>query len=95
MSLHGLLSVTIGVPNVAETAAYYADFGLVAGGRTAGSPRRTPAASYGSRTRPTRRLVELRVAVDDPDDLARSRPAWGGSACLRARPRARWRPRSR
>lgn len=28
MSLHGLLSVTIGVPNVAQTAAYYADFGL-------------------------------------------------------------------
>jgi catechol 2,3-dioxygenase-like lactoylglutathione lyase family enzyme len=27
MSLHGLLSVTIGVPNVEETAAYYADFG--------------------------------------------------------------------
>src|SRR2546429_4902959 len=28
MSLHSLLSVTIGVPNVTETAAYYADFGL-------------------------------------------------------------------
>jgi catechol 2,3-dioxygenase-like lactoylglutathione lyase family enzyme len=28
MSLHGLLSVTMGVPNVAETAAYYTDFGL-------------------------------------------------------------------
>ena len=28
MSLHSLLSVTIGVPNVGETAAYYADFGL-------------------------------------------------------------------
>ena len=28
MSLHGLLSVTMGVPNVDETAAYYADFGL-------------------------------------------------------------------
>ena len=36
MSLHGLLSVTIGVPNVAETAAYYADFGLAAEGD--GSP---------------------------------------------------------
>jgi hypothetical protein len=30
MSLHGLLSVTIGVPNVEETAAYYAEFGLTA-----------------------------------------------------------------
>jgi catechol 2,3-dioxygenase-like lactoylglutathione lyase family enzyme len=28
MSLHGLLSVTIGVPNVEETAAYYTEFGL-------------------------------------------------------------------
>jgi hypothetical protein len=28
MSLHGLLSVTIGVPNVEETAGYYAEFGL-------------------------------------------------------------------
>ena len=26
MSLHSLLWVTIGVPNVDETAAYYADF---------------------------------------------------------------------
>ncbi len=25
MSLHGLLSVTIGVPNAGETGAYYAD----------------------------------------------------------------------
>jgi hypothetical protein len=31
MSLHGLLSVTIGVPNVHETAAYDADFGLTPG----------------------------------------------------------------
>ena len=31
MSLHGLLSVTIGVPNVDETAAYYTDFGLTPG----------------------------------------------------------------
>ena len=28
MALHQLSSVTIGVPNVAETAGYYADFGL-------------------------------------------------------------------
>jgi catechol 2,3-dioxygenase-like lactoylglutathione lyase family enzyme len=31
MSLHGLLSVTIGVPNVEETAAYYTEFGLTPG----------------------------------------------------------------
>ena len=28
MALHRLTSVTIGVPNVAETAAYYTEFGL-------------------------------------------------------------------
>ena len=31
MSLHGLLSVTIGVPDVGETAAYYTEFGLAPG----------------------------------------------------------------
>ncbi|MEP7024994.1 MAG: dioxygenase, partial [Actinomycetota bacterium] len=71
MSLHGLLSVTIGVPNVAETAAYYADFGL------------TPeddgwfATTDGGRQlrivhAPVRRLLDLRVGVDDVDDLARA-----------------------
>jgi catechol 2,3-dioxygenase-like lactoylglutathione lyase family enzyme len=71
MSLHGLLSVTIGVPNVEETAEYYADFGLApeAGGwfSTADGGlqlRIVPA--------PTRRLVELHVAADDADDLGRA-----------------------
>ena len=71
MSLHGLLSVTIGVPNVDETAAYYADFGLTpaAGGwfSTAdGGPQLRIVHSL------TRRLVELRVAADDEDDLGRA-----------------------
>ncbi|TMC98694.1 MAG: dioxygenase, partial [Chloroflexi bacterium] len=35
MSLHRLTSITVGVPNVEETAAYYADFGLT---RTGTSP---------------------------------------------------------
>ena len=71
MSLHGLLSVTIGVPNVEETAAYYAEFGL------------TPEADGWFSTRdadrqlrltsaPTRRLIDLRVGADDADDLARA-----------------------
>ena len=71
MSLHGLMSVTIGVPNVDETAAYYTDFGLVPdnGGwfstTDAGRQLRIVPA-------PTRRLVEMRVGVDDQDDLARA-----------------------
>ena len=32
MSLHRLTSITVGVPNVEETAAYYADFGLTRSG---------------------------------------------------------------
>jgi catechol 2,3-dioxygenase-like lactoylglutathione lyase family enzyme len=70
MSLHGLLSVTIGVPNVADTAAYYAEFGLEPDGdgwfatTDAGRQLRVEYA-------PTRRLLELRVAADDADDLAR------------------------
>jgi catechol 2,3-dioxygenase-like lactoylglutathione lyase family enzyme len=71
MSLHGLMSVTIGVPNVDETAAYYTDFGLVpdSGGwfstTDAGRQLRIVPAT-------TRRLVEMRVGVDDQDDLARA-----------------------
>jgi hypothetical protein len=70
MPMHQLLSVTMGVPNVAETALYYAEFGL------------TPttdgwfSTTHGGRQlrithAPTRRLLELRVGVDDGDDLDR------------------------
>jgi len=70
VALHQLTSVTIGVPDVAQTAAYYAEFGL------------TPAADGwfsttdgGQQLRlvraPTRRLIEIVVAADDRDDLDR------------------------
>jgi catechol 2,3-dioxygenase-like lactoylglutathione lyase family enzyme len=69
MALHRLLSVVMGVPEVAPTAAYYTEFGLRPDGdgwfatRDAGRQLRiVPAA--------TRRLVELRIGVDTPDDLA-------------------------
>jgi hypothetical protein len=71
MGLHGLLSVTIGVPNAGETGAYYADFGLTPeddgwfSTTDAGRQLRIVPA-------PTRRLVEMRVGVDDPDDLTRA-----------------------
>src|ERR1700721_693615 len=83
MSLHSLLSVTMGVRNVEETAAYYADFGLAPeedgwfSTRDAGRQLRIVHA-------PTRRLVELRIGVADPDDLDRAaagRPA----SCARIR----------
>ena len=71
MSLHSLLSVTIGVPNVEETAAYYAEFGL-----TPGADGWFSTVDAGRQLRilpaPTRRLLALRVGADDADDLARA-----------------------
>ena len=69
MPLHRLTSITVGVPNVAETLAYYTDFGLTAIGggwfaTTDGGRQLRIVASA------TRRLVELGFGVDDPDDLA-------------------------
>ncbi|WBB62025.1 VOC family protein [Streptomyces sp. WMMC500] len=68
MALHSLTSVTIGVPDVTETAAFYGEFGLEPEGdgwfttRDGGRQLHIVWA-------PTRRLVELRVGVDHPDDL--------------------------
>ncbi|NUS09598.1 MAG: dioxygenase [Nonomuraea sp.] len=68
MALHRLTSITMGVPNVAETAAYYTDFGLAADAdgwfatRDAGRQLRIVQA-------PSRRLVEVRVGADTLDDL--------------------------
>ena len=80
MSLHSLLSVTIGVPNVAETAAYYADFGL-----TPGEDGWFSTADAGRQLRllpaPVRRLLELRVGPTTPTTWPAPRPAWPGSAC--------------
>ncbi len=68
MSLHRLTSVSIGVPNVAETAAYYEEFGL-----TRLDDSRFATADGGEQLRlvhsPRRRLVELGIGVADPDDL--------------------------
>jgi catechol 2,3-dioxygenase-like lactoylglutathione lyase family enzyme len=70
MALHRLTTVTIGVPNVAETAAYYAEFGLARHGDAAFAT-----ADGGEQLRlahsPIRRLVELGVGAEDPDDLHR------------------------
>ena len=70
MSLHRLTSVTIGVPNVDETGRYYRDFGLNQSRddcfqtRDGGEQLKLVHADR-------RRLVELRIGADDPDDLDR------------------------
>ncbi|MCZ9880225.1 VOC family protein [Arthrobacter sp. B2a2-09] len=70
MSLHRLTRVVMGVPNVADTAAYYEEFGLDPLGNN----------SFGTRDggeqlkivpAPTRRLVELGVGADNEDDIAK------------------------
>ncbi|MBT2233687.1 VOC family protein [Nonomuraea sp. NEAU-A123] len=68
MPLHGLSSITVGVPNIADTRNYYTEFGLAPepdgwlstrdGGRQL---RLVPAA--------TRRLVEVVVRAEHGDDL--------------------------
>jgi hypothetical protein len=69
MALHRLSSITVGVPNPAETIAYYTDFGLrsAADGWLAttdgGNQLRIVKA-------PTRRLIEVRIGADNHDDLA-------------------------
>lgn len=70
MALHRLTSVTIGVPNVEETAVYYGEFGLKAKG---GGRFETLDGGEQFRLVPSerRRLVEMRVGADDADDLDR------------------------
>jgi len=86
MPLHRLTSVTIGVPNLTQTAQYYADFGLLPEPGQVSSAYSgeavVPAAEHRFSTRdggeqmrlvhtPQRRLVQLDVGADDPDDLGR------------------------
>jgi catechol 2,3-dioxygenase-like lactoylglutathione lyase family enzyme len=70
MALHRLLSVTLGVPDVAAAATFYRDFGL-----TEARPGVLATTAGGEQLRlepsPYRRLVELAVAVDDAGDLER------------------------
>ena len=86
MSLHGLMSVTIGVPNPGETGAYYGDFGLTPEG-----DGWYAAADAGRQLRivpaPTRRLVEMQVGSDYPRASLQAAEAVGS---LRDRSAAAW-----
>ncbi|MFC9358571.1 VOC family protein [Rhodococcus sp. NPDC057014] len=68
MALHGLGKVTLGVPNVGDTIAYYTDFGLEHRGNGVFATRNGGEQLHIVHA-PTRRLVELTVAADDPDDI--------------------------
>jgi catechol 2,3-dioxygenase-like lactoylglutathione lyase family enzyme len=70
MALHGLGSMTLGVPRVDEARQFYREFGL-----TELAPGDFAAGDGGEQLhvveRPVRQLVEVTLAADDPDDLAR------------------------
>ncbi|MFS0734474.1 VOC family protein [Microbacterium jepli] len=72
MALHRLASVTIGVPNVTTTLAYYRDFGL-----TVEEDGWLSTLDGGRQMRiikaPRRQLLELVVGADNDDDIARIR----------------------
>jgi catechol 2,3-dioxygenase-like lactoylglutathione lyase family enzyme len=69
VALHRLASITIGVPNVEETCRYYAEFGLTRDNSCFST------CDGGEQLHivesPTRRLLELCIGADDPDDLDR------------------------
>lgn len=74
MGLHRLTGITVGVPNLEETAGYYAEFGLDPVSGTDGQPRF--ATSDGGeqlrlRHSPRRRLCSLAIGAETPDDLDR------------------------
>jgi len=70
MALHRMNSVTIGVPNVDDTCAFYRDFNL-----TETSPGMFASADGGDQLRivhaPVRRLVEISIGAESPDDIDR------------------------
>jgi len=70
MPLHRLTTITLGVPDVNAAVAFYEDFGL----ETIGV-NRLSSADGGEQLRliesPRRRLLDIGVGVDDPDDLDR------------------------
>jgi catechol 2,3-dioxygenase-like lactoylglutathione lyase family enzyme len=74
MGLHRLTAITMGVPDVAAAAAYYAEFGLIPTAREDGVARfltQDGGEQLMIRRTHLRRLLELGVGVDDPDDLDR------------------------
>ncbi len=70
MALHRLGCLTIGVPNVAETAAYYQEFGLTPLG-----DNRFATTDGGEQLRlvhaPRRQVVEITIGAQDQDDIGR------------------------
>ncbi|NBH11509.1 VOC family protein [Amycolatopsis sp. SID8362] len=69
MSLHRLTKITIGVPDVDETAKYYTEFGLTP--TDSGFATADGGEQLELRQSRQRRLLTLGIGADDPDDLGR------------------------
>ena len=70
MAIHGLGSMTLGVPRVDEARQFYREFGLTELAR-GDFASRDGGAQLHLVERPIRQLVEVTLAADDPDDLER------------------------
>jgi catechol 2,3-dioxygenase-like lactoylglutathione lyase family enzyme len=82
MCLLRLTHLTVGVPNVEETAQYYTDFGLIpADSAPGGTQRRFATVDGGEQLtivhRPVRQLVDVGIGTEDHDDLGRIASALG------------------
>ena len=80
MALHRLTRLTLGVPDVDETAAFYTDFGLIPIETANGQGSRRFATVDGGEQlmlvhRPIRQLVEIGIGAGDADDLGRIKAA--------------------
>jgi len=77
VALHRLNQITVGVPDVAAAGAYYRDFGLTdaSSGATMDSALTLATVDGGEQLRIVqsnhRKLVELRIGADEPDDIDR------------------------
>jgi catechol 2,3-dioxygenase-like lactoylglutathione lyase family enzyme len=75
VSLHGLTSIRLGVPDVEAACGYYEEFGLAPSGVAADGGRVFATVDGGDQLvivqAPRRRLLEIGVGADDPDDLDR------------------------
>ena len=93
MALQGLAEMTLGVPRVDETRAFYEQFGLAET-----SPGVFASADGGEQLRiverPYRQLVEFALSAADPDDVERVRAAASRTGRRRHR-RSRWRDLAR
>lgn len=75
MALHGLVRLTLGVPNVEQVVGYYEDFGLDVTRIDAGGTTHLATVDGGEQLAighcEQRRLMAMSVAADDPDDIDR------------------------